>query len=120
MMSSIFISDGVWYEEDEWGLGRRVSECGRKRRYSYDAGKTWGATPSKARDAAGILGRYEIRGLSALMTSSQAKRWNKGCQTERDLNTIEVTVGADETERTILMREMESKLRGNTATFCNY
>lgn len=119
----------TWNEADEHGLQRMVSQAGAKRRYSYDYGVTWGSTPAKARDSAGKLGRYEIGGICVMMTSAQAKRWNCGGATDRDLDTVEVIVGADETERTLTLRRATSErlepqiaecLRGREAFFCNY
>ena len=43
-----------WSETDGFGLTRRVSQAGTKRRYSYDAGVTWRANARKARAAAGV------------------------------------------------------------------
>ena len=118
-----------WSDTDEHGLPRLASQAGTKRRYSYDNGITWGSTPSKARDAAGILGRYEIGGICVMMTSAQAERWTCGGTTDRDLDAVEVIVGADQTERTLTLRRATSErlerqiaecLRGREACFCNY
>jgi hypothetical protein len=115
-------------DTDEHGLTRLVSQAGTKRRYSYDAGITWGSTPSKARDAAGIRGRHEIGGICVLMTSTQAKRWNSGTTTDRDLDTISVFVGGDNERELTLRRATSDRLepgiaecmKDREAVFCNY
>lgn len=115
-------------DTDEHGLTRIVSQAGTKRRYSYDAGVTWGSTPSKARDAAGIRARYEIGGISVLMTSAQAKRWNTGTTTDRDLDAISVFVGGDDERELTLRRATSDRLEpgiaecmtDREAVFCNY
>jgi hypothetical protein len=115
-------------DTDEHGLTRLVSQTGTKRRYSYDAGVTWGSTPSKARDAAGIRGRHEIGGICVLMTSTQASRWNCGGSTERDLDTVAVFVGGDDERELTLRRATSDRLepdiakcmKDREAVFCNY
>lgn len=118
-------------ETDEHSLTRLVSQAGTKRRYSYDNGITWGATPTKARDAAGILGRYEIGGVCVMMTSTAAKRWNDGTATERDLDASEVYVyvEAKQTERKLTLRRATNSrlepglaevMADRPAVFCSY
>lgn len=119
----------TWAETDEHSLTRLVSQAGTKRRYSYDSGITWGATPTKARDAAGILGRYEIGGVCVMMTSTAAKRWNDGTPTERDLDASEVYVEAKQTERKLTLRRatnsrlepgLAEAMQDRPAVFCSY
>lgn len=122
----------TWAETDGHGLERLVSQAGaKKRRYSYDGGLSWRRTPPKARDAAGILGRYEIGGVCVLMTSTAANRWNDGTPTERDLDASEVYVyvEAEQAERKLTLRRATNSrlepglaevMQDRPAVFCSY
>ena len=114
-------AEDTYPESDEYGLRRLMTQVGTKRRYSYDYGRTWGATPAKARDAAGLVGRYEIGGVCVWMTCAQAKRWNCGGATDRDLDTAAVYV-ADKRDgggllerRMTLRRALNVRLEPETA-----